>query len=344
MYADGILNAITTPLTVDDREVKTGGSLGISIYPQDGDNAEDLIRYADLAMYISKTTGKNRYTICTEELKSGFIKEKELENDLYKAMVKNEFMLYYQPKVNSCTEKICGVEALIRWNHPEKGMIPPAVFLPIAERIGIMPQIDDWVFVEACNQNLKWQGMGFEKISMSVNITPISLMDNDFDIDLLGVFQKRRWDPKYIEVEVTENTMYLSMESIQKNLKELRKIGITISLDDFGTAYSSLSRLHILPIDKIKIDRQFIINLDHGGKKLYDGIHNLSKSLGLSITVEGVETKEQADYVRSKGCDEIQGYFYYKPMPPEEVEKFLERIDIYKNDVVIKTELNDALF
>jgi len=196
-FADEILNAVTTPLSVEDREVTTGASLGISIFPQDGDNSEDLIRYADLAMYISKSAGKNRYTICTEEIKSKFIMEKELEIDLYKAMVKNEFVLHYQPKVNCCTEGICGVEALIRWKHPEKGMIPPGVFLPIAERIGILPQIDDWVFIEACNQNLKWQDMGFEKISMSINITPISLMDNDFDLDLSAVFRKNRWDPKY---------------------------------------------------------------------------------------------------------------------------------------------------
>lgn len=324
-FAEDILKAITRPMPMDDREVTTGASLGISIYPKDGDSVEDLIRYADLAMYISKSSGKNRYTLCTEEIKSRFIMEKELESDLHKAMVKNEFVLHYQAKVHGVTEEICGVEALIRWKHPEKGMIFPGDFLPIAERIGIMPQIDDWVFVEACNQNLKWQDMGYEKIPMSINITPISLMDNDFDLDLLTLFRRRRWDPEYIEVEVTENTMYLSMESIKRNLMDMRNIGITISLDDFGTAYSSLSRLHVLPIDKVKIDRQFIVNLDEGGRNLYDGVLNLSRSLGLAVTVEGVETKEQADYIRSKGCEEIQGYYYYKPMVPEELEKYFKK-------------------
>lgn len=328
-YAKEVLEEIMKPFFLDEREVRTGASLGISIYPQDGKTEEELIKFADLAMYHAKGSGKSRFTICTEEIKRKFLLEKELEEDLSHALEKNQFVLHYQPKVNGSTEDIIGVEALIRWKHPDKGLLPPGMFLPIAERTGLMEEIDTWVFIEACRQNKIWQEKGYRKISMSVNITPQSLMQSDMGRDLSVIFRENGWDPTFIEAEITENTMVFSVDHIQTKLKSLRDIGIRISLDDFGTAYSSLSRLHELPIDKVKIDRQFILNLRHEerGKNLYDGILDLARSLDLMVIIEGVETREQAEYVREKGCDEIQGFYYYKPMPPEQVEKLLQQMD-----------------
>ncbi|NCC80127.1 MAG: EAL domain-containing protein, partial [Clostridia bacterium] len=328
-YAQEVLQEIMKPFFLDDREVRTGASLGISVYPQDGKTEEELIKFADLAMYHAKGSGKNRFTICTEEIKRKFLLEKELEEDLSHALEKNQFVLHYQPKVHGRTEEIIGVEALIRWKHPDKGLLPPGMFLPIAERTGLMEEIDTWVFIEACRQNKIWQEKGYRKISMSVNITPQSLMQSDMGRNLSVIFRENGWDPTFIEAEITENTMVFSVDHIQTKLKSLRDIGIRISLDDFGTAYSSLSRLHELPIDKVKIDRQFILNLRHEerGKNLYDGILDLARSLDLMVIIEGVETREQAEYVREKGCDEIQGFYYYRPMPPDQVEKLLQQMD-----------------
>ncbi|MBO1265194.1 EAL domain-containing protein [Proteiniclasticum sp. SCR006] len=328
-FAQEVLQEIIKPFLLDEREVRTGASMGISIYPQHGRTGEELIKFADLAMYHAKSHGKNRYTICSEEIKGKFVYEKELEEDLRHAVERNQLVLHYQPKVHGKTEEIIGVEALIRWNHPTKGLLPPGAFLPIAERTGLMETIDTWVFIEACSQNKAWQEKGYRKISMSINITPVSLMQGDMERNLAAVFRLNGWDPKYIEAEITENNMVFSVDHIQNKLKALQDIGIRISLDDFGTAYSSLSRLHELPIDKVKIDRQFILNLDHEGrgKNLYDGILDLARSLDLMVIIEGVETREQADFVRERGCDEIQGYYYHRPMPFEEVEKLLQRMD-----------------
>jgi len=328
-FAEEVLSEIMKPFQLDEREVTTGASLGISIYPQDGQSGEELIKFADLAMYHAKSTGKNRYTIVTEEIKEKFLYEKELEEDLRHAIKKNQFVLYYQPKVHGETEEIIGVEALIRWNHPTKGLLSPGLFIPIAERTGLMAEIDTWVFMEACNQNRTWQNKGYKKMNMFINITPISMLQAEIGRSLSDIFISNGWDPNYIEAEITENSIFLSLDKIQSKLKALREIGLKISLDDFGTAYSSLSRLHELPIDKVKIDRQFILNLDNEekGKSLYDGILNLARSLDLEVIIEGVETKEQADYVREKGCDEIQGFYYYKPMPPQQIEKLLQEMD-----------------
>lgn len=328
-FAQEVLNEIMKPFQMDGREVQTGASMGISIYPQDGQSGEELIKFADLAMYHAKNTGKDRYTICTEEIKNKFVYEKELEEDLRHAMKKKQFILHYQPMVHGETEEIIGVEALVRWNHPTRGILSPGVFLPIAERTGLMSKLDTWVFMEACNQNKKWQDLGYKKITMSVNITPISMMQADMGRSFSKIFNRYGWDPDYVEAEITENTMFLSQDQIKNKIQTLRDIGIKISLDDFGTAYSSLSRLHELPIDKVKIDRQFILNLDNeqNGKKLYEGILNLARALDLKVIIEGVETKEQADYVIEKGCDAIQGFYYYRPMPPGEIEKLLQEMD-----------------
>lgn len=320
-----ILTTAIGTFRFDEREISTGASIGVALYPQDAREPEDLIRYADLAMYSAKLNGKNQFVICTEDIKKRFIYEKEIENDLHYAIKNKEFILYYQPRVDGISEKIVGVEALLRWDHPQKGMIPPGVFIPIAERIGLMPEIDQWVFREACRQNLYWQRRGYDRISMSVNVTPMTFAENFEGSDILKNLREGIWDPRYIEVEITENTMYFSPESIRNRLNYIRGLGMSVALDDFGIAYSSLGRLHELPIDKIKIDRQFVVNLHEAekGKNLYEGILNLGRSLGLRINVEGVETKEQADYVRARGCDEIQGFYYYKAMPPEYVERLL---------------------
>jgi len=321
--ASEILAATLAPFVFDEREISTGASIGISVYPTDARNQEDLIRYADLAMYTSKNNGKNRYTILSDDIKGRFVYEKEIEGELQLALKNREFVLYYQPRVDPTTEEILGVEALIRWAHPEKGLLSPGIFLPVAERMGLMADIDRWVFEEACEQNRKWQQTYRRYMSMSINVSPLTFTTND-DAVLFGQYLKERyWDPAYLEVEITENTMYFSVDSTKEKIEALRSLGIIVSLDDFGIAYSSLSRLHELPIDKIKIDRQFILNLDKGkgGRNLFDGMVHLSKSLGLLLNVEGVETKEQADYVKKQGCDEIQGFYYHRPMPAEEVEK-----------------------
>lgn len=325
--ADDILTSISKPITIKEQEFFTTASMGVAVYPFDGDDTETLIKNADLAMYVSKENGKHQYTLCSKEIKEEALNKTKITNHLYKAIEKNEFVLYYQPQICTATKEIVGVEALLRWNNHEFGMIPPKVFIPLAEQMGLIDPIGKWVLETACHQNKAWQDAGLPHIKMSVNLAAEQFRDQKLISFINRVLNDTGLDAKYLELEITEST------AIDKDkykytvqmLNELKALGVSISIDDFGTEYSSLGRLKTLPIDQLKIDMQFVQNISESKKDeaIVKTIIQLAKNLELNVIAEGVEKEEQYEFLKREMCDEIQGFYFYKPMPVSEVETIL---------------------
>lgn len=320
---DKIMKLFSTPFTVSDQEFLVTASAGIAMYPVDGEDSDSLIKNADMAMYKAKSKGKNQYAQCTKEMKDEMQMTMELSNDLGHALERNEFIVHYQPQINLTTNKIIGVEALLRWMHPTRGMISPGIFIPIAEKNNLINSIGEWVLRRACQQNKKWQEMGLPHMKMAVNLSAIQIIKPKIAKNIETIIKETGLDPKYVELEITESIAIEETNYVIDVLTKLKKIGVTIAIDDFGTEYSSLSRLRRLPIDLVKIDVQFVqgIETNEKDKAIIKVIINLAKSLGLNVLAEGVETAEQSEFLKENRCDDAQGYYYYKPMPAEEIEK-----------------------
>ncbi len=324
--AERIMAAARNPLKVKDQELFMTASMGIAVFPNDGETAEDLIKNADLALYTSKETGRSKYTICSQDIKKEFVKKNELTSSLYLALERNEFLLYYQPKVDPQSGEILGVEALLRWQHPQKGLVLPGVIIPLAEKIGVIQYIDQWVLRTACLQLKTWQEQGLPPIKLAVNFSLSNFYSENVRENIWNVLHETGLDPALIEIEITESIAYYRPEVVIEVLGGLKSLGVSISIDDFGTEYSSLIRLQNLPIDRIKIDRQFVREIStKKGENIIRAIATLSNALDMKVTAEGVETKEQLAFAKDIGCDEIQGYYFYKPMPPKEIEVLLKQ-------------------
>ena len=323
--ADKVMELFSGILKVRDQEFLMTASAGISVYPVDGRDPETLIKNADLAMYKAKLKGKNQYTLCTSDMKDEMQVDIEISNDLYHALEKDELVVYYQPQVDLKTNKITGLEALVRWNHPTRGVISPGVFIPIAEKNSLINSIGKWVLKTACRQNKKWQDMGFSHMDIAINLSAIQVINPKISCEIESIIEQTGLDPKYIELEITESIAIKEINYVIGVLNKLKRIGLSIAIDDFGTEYSSLSRLKMLPIDRLKIDMQFVKGLESNekDKAIIKVIIDLAKNLGLNVIAEGVETKGQRDFLNENMCDSVQGYFYYKPMPAEEIEKIL---------------------
>lgn len=323
--ADKIMQLFSSTFNVNGQEFLITASAGIAIYPVDGENSDELIRNADIAMYKAKTKGKNQYVLCTKDMKDEVQISMELSNDLYRALERNELIVYYQPQVDLNTNKITGLEALLRWMHPTRGMISPVVFIPIAEKNGLINSIGEWVFRTACMQNKRWQDRGLPHMKMAVNLSAIQFINPKITNVIEGILNETGLDPKYIELEITESIAIKEASHVLDIFNKLKKIGVSIAIDDFGTEYSSLSRLKMLPLDRIKIDMQFVQGIEDNekDKAITMVIITLAKSLGLNVLAEGVETELQLEFLRQKMCDAVQGYFYYKPMPAERLENIL---------------------
>lgn len=336
--AEKIMKVFSRTFFTNDQELLITASAGIAIYPEDGEDSETLIKNADIAMYKAKAKGKNQYTLCTREMKAEVETSIALSNDLYDALERNELLVYYQPQINLLTKRITGTEALLRWMHPTKGIIAPRVFIPLAEKSSLINRIGDWVLKEACIQNKKWNDMGITPINIAINLSAIQITNPDIVVNIQRIIEETGLDPKYIELEITENIAIQETNYVIDVLSRLKEIGVSIAIDDFGTEYSSLSRLKYLPIDRIKIDMQFIQGLetDDKDKAITMVIINLAKSLGMNVLAEGVETKAQVDFLIQKMCDNVQGFYYYRPMAAEQMEKILidlsvaEDVDIFR--------------
>lgn len=323
--ADKILAMFKEPVILKDQEIFVTASAGISLYPADGEDDETLIKHADIAMYTAKEKGKNQYSFCSSNMKETVKYKVNLTNNLYRALERNELQVYYQPQIDLQSEKIIGLEALLRWFHPKYGMVPPLEFISLAEQTGLINPIGSWVLETACAQAAAWKRMGFGNLRISVNLSVVQLRSPSLLSQVKQILDKTGVDPAQVELEITESTTTREPDYIIRVLNDLKGLGVSISIDDFGTEYSSLNRLKLLPVDSLKMDIQFVHGIDKSPKDQAISlvIINLAKNLDLKLIAEGVENRTQLDFLKNRKCDEVQGFYYYKPMPASEVENVL---------------------
>jgi diguanylate cyclase (GGDEF)-like protein/PAS domain S-box-containing protein len=316
-----IITNLSTPFPLIHQEILITPSIGISLFPEHGADYDELIKNADLAMYHAKSLGKNNFQFFTEDLKKESKYEIELERYLRKALERDEFVLYYQPQINLETNQIIGAEALIRWNHPEKGMVSPAEFIPAAEETGLIIPIGEWALRTACYQNKRWQASGLPPMTVSVNISAKQFFQSNLVEMVQKILEETGIESKYLELEITES-MTMDVERAIATLVGLKKIGVKISIDDFGTGYSSLNYLKQFPIDKLKVDQSFIRDsiTDPHDETIVKTIIAMAHNLHLKVIAEGVETKEHISFLLQQMCTEAQGYYFSKPIPVNEFE------------------------
>lgn len=323
--ADAMMALFDKPFLLKGQEIFITASAGIAVYPADGEDTETLVKNADIAMYSAKDMGKNGYLFCSEDMKEDVQYKAALTNFLYRALERNELCVYYQPQIGLQDNRIMGAEALLRWLHPTLGMISPGAFIPLAEKTGLINSIGEWALKETCERMQQWQEKGLPRVRVAVNISVNQLRNPLFVEQLRAILSQYAVDPQYLELEVTESVAIADPSYIVPVLNSLKQLGVQISIDDFGTQYSSLSRLKQLPVDRIKIDMQFVQGIDKNekDKAISKIIINLAKSLGMRVVAEGVETREQLDFLSQRMCDEVQGHYFYKPMPAAEFEQTL---------------------
>jgi len=323
--AQKLINSLKEPLFPTQHPLHISTSIGISIYPDDSITQEDLIRYADVAMYKAKELGRNNYQFYSAEMSKEAFNKVVMENSLRTAIKNKEFEVYFQPQFNAKEDTIVGMEALVRWIHPNAGIIPPLEFIPLAEENGFIIEIDTIVMQKAMAQYAKWYEEGFNPGRLALNLSMRQLRENNFITKLRKTMQEYDFKSEWLELEVTEGEMMQNPKNSIAKLQRLNNIGIEIAIDDFGTGYSSLSYLKKLPLNKLKIDKSFIddIPMSEDDVAITKAIIALAKSLKLKIIAEGVETQEQKEFLIENECDYIQGYLYSKPLPADEMTKFL---------------------
>ena len=326
-FAQKILTILSKPLKIEEYSLYISSSIGISTYPDDGHNIQDLIKFADSAMYKAKKEGRNNFQFYSKELTVLALQRVLMETNLRKAIDRNEFVVYYQAQVNASSNQIVGLEALVRWIHPEEGIISPMEFIPLAEATGLIVQIDRFVMLEAMKQYQVWYKMGLNPGVLALNLSVQQLKKNDFITTLQETIQKIGYNPKNLELEVTEGQVMENPEEAIATLKEIRSLGVSLAIDDFGTGYSSLAYLKKLPINKIKIDQSFVRGLpyDEEDAGIVKAVIAFAKSLKLNIIAEGVEETMQKDFLLQNGCVNIQGYLYSKPSPKEVTQELLKK-------------------
>jgi diguanylate cyclase (GGDEF)-like protein/PAS domain S-box-containing protein len=324
--AHKILLEIASSLDIFGQELRVTASIGISIYPQDGQDEQTLMKNADIAMYHAKQQGKNNFQFHSEQMDTHTLARLALESSLRHALDRNEFQLYYQAKIDLRTSRMSGMEALLRWRHPDLGMVPPAQFIPIAEEIGLIGSIGQWAIRTACRQNKAWQERGFPPMRVAVNLSARQFNDDNLVEGITAILEETRMDPACLELEITESMIMHNVGTTMRKLTALGDAGIRIAIDDFGTGHSSLAYLKRFPIDTLKIDRSFVSDLTRSteDKTITAAIITMGKSLGLTVVAEGVETLEQLDFLRAHGCDEFQGYYAHRPMAADEFAQLLQ--------------------
>jgi diguanylate cyclase (GGDEF)-like protein/PAS domain S-box-containing protein len=327
VIASKILDKLAAPFVIDGHELFVGASIGIAMYPEAGDSVEALIQSADIAMYHVKGRGKNGYQFFSDEMNNKFSTRLSLERELRSALATGQLRVYYQPQVDLSDGRIIGVEALVRWQHPRRGLIEPDDFLSVAEETGLIIQLDEWVQMHAFAEVADWRRSGHGDVRLSVNMSSQQLEQDGFlerflaNLDASGLAADR------VKIEITENAIMQDMEVIVPKLRALRKAGVRIAIDDFGTGYSSLSYLKNFPVNTLKIDRSFVgdIRADQGDASIINAIVAMARGLKLDLIAEGVETRTQLKYLKSQGCAEVQGYIFSRPVPPVELKALLDR-------------------
>jgi diguanylate cyclase (GGDEF)-like protein len=321
-------NLLAKPFAIEDQKIYLTVSIGITINHVNQENSvEEILQQAHIALYYAKQQGRGQYEFYSSEINTQLQERLVLENDLYGALERGEMLVHYQPMVDLCSRKIKAMEALVRWQHPTKGLISPAKFIPLAEANALIIPIGEWVLRTACAQNRAWQMAGFSPLRVSVNLSAQQFNQPNLVKVIKQILQETQLEPSYLELEVTESFLIADIKRSVKTLEQLRELGISLALDDFGTGYSSLHYLKRLPVSILKIDRSFVQDLtsDPDSATITDAIIALAKSLKLNITAEGIETEEQLNYLVKQGCDEGQGYYFSKPMPAEAIAQVLSQ-------------------
>jgi diguanylate cyclase (GGDEF)-like protein len=323
--AEKVIEAIAKPFVLLGQEFRVTASIGISTYPQDGREAQTLTKNADIAMYQAKEDGKNNFQFYSEKLNANSLERLTLESSLRHALERNEFRLHYQAKRDMANGRITGMETLLRWQHPDLGIVAPMQFIPVAEETGMIVPIGKWVLQTACLQNVAWQSLGLPRLSIAVNLTARQFCDEHLARDIAVILKSTGMDACLLEIEIHESLLIHDIDRTLRILTALKAIGVKIAIDDFGTGYSSLSTLQQFPLDTIKIDRSFIRDLEARGdqSRLTEAIIAMGKSLSLTVVAQGVETKEQADFLREHACDEFQGFYFNKPVSAQQFTEVL---------------------
>jgi len=334
--AQSILDDLEAPFAIDDQQIRLRATIGITLFPEDGDSTEKLLQKAEQTMTLAKSRSRNRYQFYIASVDSEMRRRRELEKDLREALAREQFTLVYQPQISYRDLRVVGTEALIRWHHPEHGLVPPDLFIPLAEQNGTIIAIGEWVLDQACRQLREWHDQGFLDLRMAVNLSTVQLHHAELPRVVNNLLQMYRLPPRSLELEVTETGLMEDITTAAQHLLSLRRSGALIAIDDFGTGYSSLSYLKSLPLDKIKIDKSFVQDLldDEDDATIVRAIIQLGKSLGMQVIAEGVETVEQEAYIIAEGCHEGQGYYYSKPLPARELGLYLKQAERSKVSII----------
>jgi diguanylate cyclase (GGDEF)-like protein len=321
------LARLAEPIQLDAHRVQVTGSVGVGLYPGDGGDAEALLRSADRALARAKELGGGGYQLCTPAMNARAVARLALESDLRRALDHGELEVYYQPVVSFATGATVGMEALVRWRHPQRGLVPPGQFIPLAEELRLVLPIGDWVLSTACRQARVWQGSSLPGLRIAVNLSVLHFQDADLPRSIAGLLREIGLEPRHLDLEITESAAMQNLEQTVATLTALRRLGVRISMDDFGTGQASLNYLRRLPIDCIKIDRDFVRDIDTGGagEAIVTAIIDMAHGLGLAVIAEGVETERQFHFLNTQGCDEYQGYLASRPVPAPEIERQLGR-------------------
>ena len=328
MVARKIMERLKEPVVLDGYEVFVSFSIGIAIFPEDGQTIDVLVKNSDMAMYHTKTHGKNGYEFFADNMKAAFHRQLSMENGIRKALEKKEFELFYQPQIDVMEGRVCGMEALIRWNHPERGVLLPDQFIPLSEETGLIVEIGNWVLDSACRELKAWRLQGVsDDVQMAVNISAAQLMQPEFERTVLDIMAKHGVSGRQLELEITENILMQDMDQAVSKFQQLAANGVRVAVDDFGIGYSSLSYLHSLPLNTLKIDRSFISGVQAAKDRssIVTAVLAMARELNLEVVVEGVERKAQVDYLRRLECSKAQGYFLGRPGPSEEIRELLRK-------------------
>ncbi|HAU2042688.1 TPA: bifunctional diguanylate cyclase/phosphodiesterase, partial [Legionella pneumophila] len=339
LVAQNILKSVAQPIKLPTQEVIVTTSIGISLFPKDGLDANTLLKNSDTAMYLAKKEGRNNFQFYNNSINQQSLKRLELQTQIHNALKNNEFFILYQPIYNLRSGELVGAEALIRWGHPAIGLLTPDEFIPIAEETGVISQVGEWVLRHACIQNKTWQLMGLPHISISVNVSWRQLKNGNFIEIAESVLKESRLDPQYLEIEFTESTMMQKSTPIDSTLIKISKLGIKMAIDDFGTGYSNLSYLKTFPVNKLKIDRSFIQNCttNPNDASIVEAIIAMAHSLELKVLAEGVDTIDKAFFMHQHGCDEVQGFLYGLPVKADKFVKLMQKTKIHHSKFINKT-------
>jgi diguanylate cyclase (GGDEF)-like protein len=324
--AQRLRDSLSRAFMIDDQPVTISASFGISMYPHDGTTFRALLVNADSAMYHAKNKGPNNIEFFSAEMNANANLRIELENDLRRAIANDEFVLHYQPKVTLQTGRIESVEALVRWNHPAKGLLPPYEFIPLAEETGLIMPLGSWVIRQACREAMEWQRAGLPRFRVAVNLSAVQFLQQDLADVVMGALRETGLDPDCFELEITESLLMYDPEGAMKTLSRIRSNGVHVAIDDFGTGYSSFAYLKRFPLDKLKIDRSFIAEIDRNPNDaaIVRTIITLGHSLNLRVIAEGVETTDQLAILKDLECDAYQGFFMTRPLPSDQLAALLK--------------------